>query len=244
MYRSFSMLAICLASLLVPFGSASASRVSPMSAELEPFGRQSIVRIQYSNTADREFPVEVRAFRGEISEDGELTLVPADDDFLIFPAQQIITPLGEQIFRAQYVGEPDIDEARVYYLSMQQLPVELEDGPPQVQVTVNFNVFVSVEPDGLAPLAKVTEAAAETRDDVSGVVVRIANEGKGMLLASRQSWVVKGRTMSGEAFEVDFNPAEIGNKIGVGVVAPGKARRFFVPLEFEVEPQSVSVELK
>lgn len=244
MFRWCLFSAICLASATIPLGGASASRVSPMSAELEPFGRESIVRIQYSNTADREFPVEVRAFRGEISEEGELTLIPADEDFLIFPAQQLIAPLSEQVFRAQYVGEPDLDEARVYYMSMRQLPIELEDGPPQVQVTVTFNVFVSVEPDDVEGVPRVDTISAETRDDAQGINVRLVNEGKGMLLASRQGWNIRGRTAAGELFEIKLNPAQISNRIGVGVVAPGKARRFFVPLDFAVDAESVSVELQ
>lgn len=238
-------LTFCLLASIIPLASADASRVSPMSVELEPYGRQSIARIQFANTTSREFPVEVRAFRGEISEEGELTLIPADEDFIIFPPQLVVAPLGEQVFRVQYVGDPELPGALVYYMSVRQLPVELEDGPPQVQVLVNFNVFVNVEPDGTTAIARVdTIEAATGEEDSTGLSVRVANDGNGMLLAGKREWSIRGKTVTGEPFERDFNAAKMSVTIGVGVVAPGKARLFYVPLDVDVDPASVAIELK
>lgn len=224
--------------------SALASRVSPMALDIAPYGRESVGRVQFVNTSNREYPVEARVFLGEISEDGELALMPADDEFVVFPPQLVLPPLGEQVFRVQYVGEPELDRARVYYLSLQQLPVELEAGPPQVQVLVNFNVFINVEPEGTSAVARVDTVTTETRDNVAGVLVRVANDGNGMLLAGQLAWRLVGTTKSGEPFERKFTPAELGTIVGVGVVAPGKTRKFFFPLDADIELASVSAELK
>lgn len=232
-----------LASVLLVFAPtvAHASRVSPMSVELEPFGRDSIARIQFTNTADRDFPLEVRAFRGDISERGELTLTPADDDFLIFPPQLVVAPLKDQVIRVQYIGNPDLAQAQVYYLSVRQLPVELESGSPQIQVTVTFNVFVDLEPEGLDVKPRVDTIIPAEQEGVPGVEVRIANDGDGMLMAGRKSWTVAGKRQNGEAFSLEMNPAQMSSTIGVGVVAPGKARRFFFPLEPDMNPETVTV---
>jgi len=248
--RVGNMIRYCMAILafalvaLAPMGTAHASRVSPMSVDLEPVGRGSVARIQFTNTADRDFPVEVRAFRGEITEDGQLELEAADEDFLLFPSQLVVAPLGEQVFRVQYVGNPDLTEAQVYYLSVRQLPIELDEGAPQVQVVVNFNVFINVEPDGTVVAPRVGAIEAAEGEDSTGIAVQVVNDGTGMLLAGKREWAVSGRTLSGETFSNTYNPAEMGIKIGVGIVAPGKARRFYIPLEGEIDASSVTVDLK
>lgn len=223
---------------------ALASRVSPMAVELDPFGRGSVARIEFTNTANRDFPIEVRAYLGDITEDGELNLVPADDDFLIFPPQMVIGPLEGQVVRVQYVGEPDLDEARVYYIALSELPIELEGGSPKVQITVRFNVFASVEPEGVSAVPRIDTVDVAIVEEVAGVNVRLANDGKGMLMAGQRSWTVTGMTVSGEPFEREFPAARMGTVLGAGIVAPGKARNFFIPLEIEADPASVIIAIE
>ncbi len=237
---AFSCLALW-AMLIVP---ASASRVSPMAVELDPFGRGSVARIQFTNTADRDFPIEVVAYVGEITEDGQLELKPADDDFLIFPPQIVIAPLQEQIVRIQYVGEPEIDRARVYYISLSELPIQLEAGTPKVQVTVRFNVFVSVEPEGVSAIPRTEMIEAAVVEEKQGINVRVANDGMGMLLAGQRKWTISGNTASGEAFTSVLEADRMGIILGAGIVAPEKARKFFIPLELEVDPASVTVTIE
>src|SRR5690606_8685554 len=78
---------------------AEAARVSPMIVEVAPVGRGSIARVELTHPSEREFPVEVQMFRGVISEDGQLELTPADDDFLLFPTQIVVPARSQQIFR-------------------------------------------------------------------------------------------------------------------------------------------------
>lgn len=242
MGRVFAIFALVISALAYSPG-AQASRVSPMSVELEPFGRGSVARVQFVNTSGREFPIEARTYRGVISEEGELELIPADEDFIVFPPQLVVAPREEQIFRIQYIGEPELDQAQVYYLSISQLPVELEPGAPQIQVLVNFNVFVSVEPDGLDPEPRVDTVSPDTKEDVDGVVVRLANDGPGMLLASDFGWNVTGLNEDGSEFSQRLDPAALSSIIGVGIVAPGKARQFFLPIEEGVDRTTVQVAL-
>ncbi|WP_298335818.1 fimbria/pilus periplasmic chaperone [uncultured Erythrobacter sp.] len=216
-----------------------------MAVDLDTFGRGSVARIQFTNTADREFPVEVRVYLGEISEDGELELTPAEDDFLIFPPQTVIDPLGEQVIRVQYVGEPALEQAKVYYVSLSELPVPLEaGGGPKVQVTVRFNVFVNVQPEGAEALPRVDTIESAEVEEEKGIRVRLANDGNGMLLAGQRAWRITGNTTSGEAFEREFTTAQMGVIVGAGVVAPSKARNFFIPLSIDVDAASVAVDIE
>lgn len=215
-----------------------------MSVELDPFGQGSVARVQFTNTGAREFPVEARAFRGEISEDGELELVPADDDFIIFPPQLVVQAGGDQVFRIQYIGEPELTTAQVYYLSIKQMPVELQPGQPQIQILVNYNVFVSVNPPDASATPRIDTITQEVQQDVEGVVVRLVNDGAGMLLASSYKWKLEGVNTDGTAYSRTYEREELGGLVGVGVVAPGKARKFFLPIDSTVDRSTVSIVLE
>lgn len=148
--------------LLMPSG-AHAARVSPMIIELKPAGSGSAGRVELANQGERDIPFEARVMRGDIGEDGELTLTPADDQFLVFPAQTIVQRNSQQVFRVQYVGNPDLNRSEIYYLSIQQVPVKLDAAQSQVQVVVNYNVLVNIVPNGTAAKAVVLSAEPATR---------------------------------------------------------------------------------
>src|SRR3546814_18237806 len=79
-----------------------------------------------------------------ISEAGELELTPADEQFLVFPPQRIVPPQSQQVFRVQYIGEPELATSEIYYMQIRQIPVDIAAGQSQVQIVVNFNVLVNV----------------------------------------------------------------------------------------------------
>ncbi|MEH6714811.1 hypothetical protein [Parasphingorhabdus flavimaris] len=244
--------------ILTPI-TAQASRVSPMIVALEPVGRGSITRIELTNDSDRDIPYEVLMMRGEISPDGKLALKPADDEFLLFPTQTIVEANSQQVFRAQYVGEAALDKSQIYYMSIRQVPVEFEGEDSQVQVVVNYNVLINVVPDGALPtpvvlgtkvttrLGQIPEGEAEkgvVPPTIHGVEVDVGNEGNRFFLAGYTNWTVSGRTVAGDPFETKIGNTSLSNLIGVGVVAPGRNRLFFIPTETPLEEGSVTVEIK
>ena len=208
-----------------------AARVSPMIVEVEPLGRGSVARIELSNPGQAQFPVEVEMFRGVISEAGELELTPADEHFLVFPAQRIVPAGSQQVFRVQYIGEPELAASEIYYMQIRQIPVNITPGQSQVQVVVNFNVLINVIPDGASPEPVVESIRPSVRADVTGIEVRLSNRGTRYFTASSQPWQVSGTAEDGTMVDVLLPPEELSKLIGVGVVAPGRARIFFIPTE-------------
>jgi len=208
-----------------------AASVSPMIAEVKPLGRGSVARIELANPGQSEFPVEVQMFRGAISEAGELELTPADEEFLLFPAQTVVPARSQQVFRVQYIGEPEMAASEIYYMQIRQIPVDIAPGQSQVQVVVNFNVLINVIPDGASPDPAVEAIAPVVRDDVTGVEVRLANRGTRYFTAGTVPWRVSGTAEDGTGLDVRLPPEEMARLIGVGVVAPGRARVFFIPTE-------------
>lgn len=227
---------------------AQAARVTPMSLELEPQGTRSTARIEVANNEDRQLPMEVRMYRGIIAENGELTLEPADDKFMVFPPQTLIAPNGKQVFRVQYLPDGPMSQSEVYYAGIAQIPVDLPAEQSRIQVVMRFNVLINVVPDGTTPdpvVAKVTPVSREVElgpdekkpeeKDVrktrveNGLEVRIENKGTRYFAAGRAGWTIAGTDSAGKAFSVDRNATEMGEDIGMAIVAPGKARVFFVP---------------
>lgn len=240
---------------------ANASRVSPMILELEPTGRAATARVQLTNDGVNDVPFEVQMMRGVISEDGILSLEPADEEFLVFPAQAIVEANSQQVFRMQYVGSAALDRSEIYYMSIRQVPVEFEEGTTQVQVVVNYNVLANVVPEGTRPEPVVRSArylnaeptnvsasadgneAEPTGSPFTGVEVDVANVGNRYFLAGFGTFTVSG-TNGGQTFEQVFTREDLAKLIGVGVVAPGRNRKFRLPLNTSPDEGSLRVELK
>lgn len=222
---------------------ADAARVSPMVVTIKPSGPGSVTRLEISNPGDSGFPVEIQMFRGEISESGELSLTPADDDFLVFPTQMIVPAKSQQALRVQYVGAPDLAQSVVYYAAVRQIPVEMTGSQSQVQLVVNFNVLINVVPDGTRPEPHVEILSATVRNEVPGLEVRVSNKGTRFLSAGAVNWNISGSGSDGVSSEIKRTAAEMGQVVGVGVVAPGKSRIFFVPTGKLLNAETVRITL-
>lgn len=240
-----------------------ASRVSPMIVDLEPTGRDAIARVELTNDGANDIPYEVQMMRGEISPSGELSLIPADDEFLIFPAQALVESQSQQVFRVQYVGESALARSEIYYMSIRQVPVEFEDGLSQVQVVVNFNVLTNVVPEGASASPTIrsvkfvaADPVATGNDDAtapeidspdrpfSGLEVDVGNDGNRYFLAGMSTWRITGQTLDAQPFDLRLERAELAKMIGVGVVAPGKNRIFRIPLDTALADGSTTVTIE
>lgn len=233
---------------------SEASRVTPMVVEMTPTGRGSIARIEVENTDGRDVPMEIRMFRGRISETGELSLEPAEDRFAAFPPQVVVPANGRQIFRIQFIPDGPMTSSEIFYASVSQLPVAIEESGSSIQMLSRFNILVNVVPEGTAakpvveavkwldreiPLAPEEADTTKTARE-KGLEVRIVNRGSRYFPAGRIGWEVRGTDMSGAAFSESYTSSEVAEKIGMGVVAPGSARVFFLPMERQLRDASVS----
>lgn len=261
-----ALVSIILACVSAP---SHAARVSPMIVELQPSGGGAVARVELTNDSERDIPFEARVMKGEISEVGDLTLTPADEDFLVFPLQTVVQRKSQQVFRIQYVGEPSLDKSAIYYLSIQQIPVQFEPGKSQVQVVVNYNVLVNVVPKNSKPIAKVVSAVPTLKqnpadtDNASpensssqpteetpatapvaaqpGVTVRLTNVGSRYFLAGIARWDIEGTAEDGTPFSRSYRAEEMTRIIGVGVVGPDRVREFFVPTDVPLTAGSIRI---
>ncbi|WP_120077020.1 fimbria/pilus periplasmic chaperone [Aurantiacibacter odishensis] len=215
-----------------------------MIAELEPAGRNSILRVTVTNDGDRDTPYEVLMLKGEITPDGELLTTPADDQFLVFPTQTVVEARSQQVFRVQYIGDPELVQSEVYYMGIRQVPVASEDMAAQVQLVVNYNVLINVVPRNSVAQPSATGMQAAMREDVAGIEFVAGNEGTRFYNAGLSEWTIAGKTIDGEDYEVSYDRGELSRAVGVGVVAPGRTRNFFIPTEVPLQPETVQIEIR
>ena len=241
MIKRIMTLLMFAAAVVMP--AAFAAQVTPMIVELDETGSGATTRIQVVNDEDGELPVEARVFRGEVSETGELSLVPADEDFLVFPPQAVIKPNSQQNFRVQYLASAPLEKSEVYYLSVREIPLPLENGQSKLQLVMNFNVLVNVVPEGAQAQPVVDYVRPVERDGETGLEVRVLNQGNRYFAAGRTPWQISGQDNDGNNVRMSFGPMEIGSRIGYGLVAAGKARVFFVPTETLLSGDNIKVDL-
>lgn len=246
-------------SACIPGQALNAARVTPMVADIEPSGSGSTVRLEVSNSEDRAIPFEITMHRGVISETGDVTLEPADDRFIVFPPQTVLQPQGQQVFRIQHIPDETSSQSEIYYASVSQLPVALDEGESRIQMLMRFNVLINVVPRNsqAAPVVEwiklaerevsLTEEEAAAAEEgvesktVSGIEVRISNSGNRYFGAGQTNWTINGTTIDGSSFSQRFSDSEVRTNTGLGIVAPGKARIFFIPLEQKLDPESVDI---
>ena len=129
--------------------SATGSRamsVSPMHIEMTSVGKSGRSQFTVTNSGATPMPVETAIKRLEIDENGASHETIANDDFLIFPAQVMIAPGASQVFRVQWVGEPNLAKSQSYLVAVNQIPLKQARSQSTVQVVMAFGVVIDVAP--------------------------------------------------------------------------------------------------
>jgi len=254
--RSMRM-AVCVvmatAGLSLVGAAAWAMRVAPMVSELTTTGAGSTARIEVGNIGSAALPFETMITSIEFDENGELIETPSDENFLVFPPQGLVPVGGRQVVRVQWVGEPEIDVSRAYYLWVRQLPVATEPtsteggGAVSVSVLYTMKALIVVAPPGAQPNVEVTSVvpamvsppAPEIDPSLTqgealppppsepGLEISVTNSGKRYALMSGATWNIAGTDMAGQPYSQVMTGQQVSETVGVGYLAPAGGRRVF-----------------
>jgi len=247
MKRHARALLAALAALVILATPALAMRVSPMVVEMESRGSNAVARIEVQNINPGNLAFQTRVFRMEIDKDGNITEIPADQDFLIFPPQGVLPVSGRQVVRLQWVGDAEPATSQAYYVSVEQLPVPFEPGSTdsvgaQVQVLYNMRALVVVAPPGAKPDVKATTVKQATYQPPAlpgsselppmqdGVEITLRNDGRRHALMANFGWQLEGTDAAGKWLRVDISPEELNRAVGTGYVPAQGERTFRVPV--------------
>jgi fimbrial chaperone protein len=245
---------------------AWAMRVSPMVNEIGISGAGSAARVEVQNVGSVSLPFETRITEITFDAKGDVQETPADDQFLVFPPQGVVPVGGRQVVRAQWVGDPATKVSRAFYLSVRQLPVNLEPETgatpgAQVQVVYHMKALITVAPPGSEPKVDVAEAAPALVEVIStvaqaveggkvappktekvpGVHVVVRNTGTRYAMMSGASWIVEGKSTDGSPLKVKVGADKIAQAVGVGYLPPGGSRAFNVPTGVTFGPGSIQI---
>lgn len=239
--KSLGLLAGIMA--LVPLSIADAMTVQPIVIDLETMGRGMSQVITVENTFDTPLPVELTVQRLELTSDGVKLTGQDDGDLLIFPPQAIIAPGQTQAFRVQYVGDPALAESHHYYVTVAQLPVKLPEGQSAIQILYNFQVLISVGPNGMKPSIDVVSSSVVA--DADGklqpqIDVRNTSAKYGYLSQGRLRVVAKDNGGQ-EVYRETLTGPEIQQRMGFGLIGGNQDRQVKLPVELPATAGSVDV---
>jgi fimbrial chaperone protein len=222
-----------LALTILPIAQTIAMTVQPVVINLKTTGRGMTQIVTVENTFATPLPVELRV--EELVPDGDNLKPSGKDpgDLLIFPPQALIQPGQTQSFRIQFVGDPALARSKHYYVTVAQLPVKLPEGQSAIQILYNFQVLVSVAPQGAKPNLHIKSSEIVTNDAGKRVpVLTLDNDSPSHAYLSDGRLRVIGRDAAGkETIRQTLSGPEIQQTIGFGLVGSGQIRRMQLPLE-------------
>jgi fimbrial chaperone protein len=217
--RCFGLTALIAAAVVS--WTAHAYEVGPMRIFLDLGAGQTSSVFTIRNIRETDLPVEMEVYRRLVSEDGEQELVPADDDFVIFPPQVLIGGLQNQAVRIQYVGDPALSESVSYVIQVAEVPV-VPDEFTGVVFAYNFGVSVYVRAPGAED--RVVFSPAERQD--GGLVFTARNDGADYNFLSLHALEINANGR-----RVTLTPDQVAERAGNPIIPPNATRRFNLSLE-------------
>lgn len=244
-FRLAQIVAAAAAPAALAVSPASAMTVQPVVVDLQTAGRDMSKVVTVENTFANPLPVELTIQELTLGEDGVTQTGKDPGDLLVFPPQAMIEPGQTQSFRVQYVGDPALAASKHYYITVAQLPVKLPEGQSAIQILYNFQVLVSVAPNGAKPALSV--ASAEVGKNAEGKpvpVITVSNPSPAHgYLSNNRLRVIQKNAAGTEIFRKAWSGAEIQQTIGFGLIGSNQTRKVTVPVELPSEAGTVEASI-
>ncbi len=235
-----SAVAAALAMSLLSISTVSAMSVEPLLVDIASAGKGAQQSFKVNNNSAAPLPVEIAVSRIEFGPNGEQSSERAGKEFLIYPPQAIIAPGASQVFRVQWVGEPDLAKSRSYRFDVSQVPVKLSKEQSGIQIVMTFGVTVNVAPpQGKSDILVMGAAPVVGKDGKRLAALTVKNPGSKHAYL-RQSVI----DLSGGGWSAQMTSAAVGQQVGLGIVQPGKERRFILPIEVPAGVSAIKATVK
>ena len=178
--RIFLLTVFALAFSVVTIHEASAFTFVPFRAKFEPSGANANRLFTVDNNTNEPATVQIRIMHRDLDLDGHETDIPAENDFIIYPAQMVLKPHTKRSVRVQWVGPPSLKEEKVYRIIAEQLPVNLDKTHPRkssVKFLVSYHGALFVTPPGLSHNVKLDFVGTTTVKDKKVLDIVLHNRG-------------------------------------------------------------------
>lgn len=224
---------------------ADAMGVTPVTVVLAPSGSRASSQIVVSNADNRNLPVELNISKLTLLPSGAVQRTPDSEDFVVLPTQSIVAPNSEQVFRIQYVGNPDLLESQAFEVSVDQVPVDLgkESGGATVQIVYSITAIVVV--GSSSGEANISVQKAELVPDKARILHATAyfhNDGARHAFLDEGRMIISASDSAGKiVWEKTLNSEEIRQQIGIGYLPPHFTRPVELPFEFPSQADTVKI---
>lgn len=217
---------LAIACMTVFSSHANAMSVSPTQIEMLSAGKAGQSRITVVNTSAQPLPVEAVITRAAIDENGSAKTTVAGDEFLVLPPQAIIAPGAAQVFRVQWLGEPLLAASESFYLHFHQIPLKLKTATlGLVQIVFSLGVMINVAPpQGQGALTVVGTGVSVDKAGNRHPTVTVENASNVHALLPQSTIQI-----SGGGWSETLTPGMLSQTVGIGIVQPGKRRKFILP---------------
>ncbi len=219
---------------------AGAMTVAPMQVEMVSTGPRSHAQISVINNSDHPLPVDTVIQRLDLDEAGHQSTSEAGEEFLVMPPQALIPPGATQNFRVQWLGDPMLASSQSFIIYLNQIPVKLPTAATGVQVVTSMGVLLNVAPAQGTPSLQVIATGISL--DQSGskrfptITVRNASSVHALLPQATIH-------LSSGDWSMTLPPQDLGDRLGIGLVQPGKNRTFKLPVELPATVSKVRASL-
>lgn len=236
LYVWYGVTALTMATM----STASAMSVKPVVIDLFATGNNRTGQITVSNDGAKPLPVEIHISKLELSENGDIiSTAETGDEFLVFPPQAMVPPGATQVVRVQWVGGADIKQSQSYLFSINQVPVKMPESTSGIQVVFNFTTIVNIAPlTGQSSLSLIGSGVTKDNKGVSHPQIIVKNTGN--IHAKLTEATVK---LSSNGWTETLSPERLKQVLGVGLVQPGKTRKFILPIDLPVDAATVAAQV-
>jgi fimbrial chaperone protein len=221
-----------------------AMTVQPVVLDLTTSGRGMSQVITVENTFDRPLPVELRLEALELTADGVRATGEDTGELALFPPQALIQPGQRQNFRVQYVGDPALARSKHFFVTVAQLPVQTPEASSNIQLLYNFQILVSVSPEGVSPAIQI--ASSRIGRDSEGLpvpILTVANPSAAHGYLSRGRLEIVQNDASGrEIFRHRMSGPEMQQTIGYGLIGGGQTRQVTLPVRLPAADGGITVQ--
>lgn len=228
--------------------SAEAFELVPVVQDFTPTGAGSTQTFGIVNNAAEPVAVQVSVARRNVALDGTETLVPAEQEFLVYPPQAVVAPGRVQVVQVRWLGDRAPTQEQPFRLVAEQLPINLEEARPQplggvVNVLLRYEGAIYVVPPGVRPEIKLDTVARVETAQGPRLAVTLANSGKSHGIVETAELSVRGRDADGRAATVNLTEDALGGLLGANVQANSR-RQFLLDWPAALGTGEVSATIK
>ncbi len=221
--QSTAVAVLCLAAPAL----ASAATISPVNIEMTPTGLHARSEITLTNTSPDPIAVEPSVETTVMNRAGITSHAAADDDFLILPAQVLVPPGSTQVFRVQWLGDPQLAESKSYLITMNQLPIKALSNRAALAVTISLGVAVNVAAASATPELSLIKTAIK-KDGMGKAHPLLSIDNPTAAHALLQDAAI---TLTSDTWSTTLQPGALSTALGPGLVQPHKIRDFVLPVD-------------